>query len=163
MSHKQESFVDAKTSTDSFNLIANYTSDLATEAFNTLGADSMIARSDVPSEHVKIADDFMLIKKLFGFSAVRSKISFDERKYLSELNFNVLEFSTMVHINDEIVQLKQWSKSGNQKLQEASTMVMQIRAKELKHLIATSYRDISNEMYNGYKALERYFAAVTKY
>ncbi|MDD3420492.1 MAG: hypothetical protein PHE78_07855 [Candidatus Gastranaerophilales bacterium] len=155
--------MDTNTTTDSFKLISNYTSDLAADTFNVLGADSMIARSDVPLEHIKIADNFMLIKKLFGFSAVRSKITFEERKYLADLNLNVLEFSTMQQINEEILQLKEWSKSGNKKLQDASSMVMQIRSKELKYLIATSYRDITSENYNGFKALSRYFAAVTKY
>lgn len=123
----------------------------------------MVARSDVPKAHIKIADNFMLIKKLFGFSAVHSKINFEDRKTLANFNFNTLESSTISQINEEILLLKRWNESGEQRLRDASEQVMQIRAKELKHLIATSYREISNETCNGYKALERYFAVITKY
>lgn len=148
---------------DTIKIIADYATDLEAENFNVLGATSMIARSDVPASHIKIADGFMLIKKLFGFSAVRSKISFEERKLLAEFDFNLLEFSTISQINTEIITLKRWSESGEKRLQKASEDIMQIRAKELKYLFSTSYREISDEMYNGYKALERYFTVITKY
>ncbi len=151
------------TNDDTFRIISDYTVDLANNNFNTLGTSSMVARSDVPQSHIKIADNFMLIKKLFGFSAVHSKISFEERKFLADFNFNTLEFSTIAQINDEIMVLKRWNESGDKKLRDASEQIMQIRAKELKHLISTSYREITNEMYNGYKNLERYFAVITKY
>jgi len=151
------------TNEDTFRIISDYTADLANNNFNTLGASSMVARSDVPQSHIKIADNFMLIKKLFGFSAVHSKINFEERKFLADFNFNTLEFSTIAQINDEIMILKKWNESGDKKLRDASEQIMQIRAKELKHLISNSYREITNEMYNGYKALERYFAVITKY
>ena len=35
--------------------------------------------------------------------------------------------------------------------------------KELKSIIASRYVKISNEIYNGYKALERYLEEITKY
>ena len=38
-----------------------------------------------------------------------------------------------------------------------------IRAKELKYIIASRYAGITNEVYNGYKALERYFEEITKF
>lgn len=157
--------MDANISTneDTFRIISDYTVDLSNNNFNTLGANSMVARSDVPKPHIKIADNFMLIKKLFGFSAVQSKISFEDRKTLANFNFNTLETSTISQINDEIMLLKTWNESGQKKLRDASEQVMQIRAKELKYIISTSYREITNEMYNGYKALERYFAVITKY
>jgi len=157
--------LDANISTneDTFRIISDYTVDLSNNNFNTLGANSMVARSDVPKPHIKIADNFMLIKKLFGFSAVQSKISFEDRKTLANFNFNTLETSTISQINDEIMLLKTWNESGQKKLRDASEQVMQIRAKELKYIISTSYREITNEMYNGYKALERYFAVITKY
>lgn len=150
-------------STDNFKIISDYTADLESGNFNALGTSSMVARSDVPTSHIKIADNFMLIKKLFGFSAVRSKISFDERKLLANFNFNLLEFSTIAQINEEIRTLKKWSEAPDKDFGAASDLIMEIRAKELKYLISTSYSSITNEMYNGHKALERYFAVITKY
>lgn len=148
---------------DSFKLIANYATDLATDNFNVLGTFSMIARSDVPASHIKVADNFMLIKKLFSFSAVKSKISFEEKKLLAKHNFNVLESSTISEIQTQILTLKSWSESGDKRLQKASEEIMQLRAKELKYLISTSFSDITDPKFNGYKALERYFAIITKY
>ncbi len=148
---------------ETFKVIADYATNLESENFNVLGTSSMVARSDVPASHVKIADSFMLIKKLFGFSAVHSKISFDERKLLASFNFNTLETSTISEINTEILTLKNWNESGDKRRQKASEDIMQIRAKELKYLISTSYREITDERFNGYKALERYFAIITKY
>lgn len=148
---------------DTFKIIADYATNLSSDSFNVLGATSMVARSDVPQSHIKIADNFMLIKKLFGFSAVRSKISFDERKLLAQYDFDVLEHSTITQINTEILTLKKWSESGDKRLQKASEDIMQIRTKELKYMISTSYREITDESFNGYKALERYFAVITKY
>ena len=40
---------------------------------------------------------------------------------------------------------------------------MSIRSKELKFLAASRYVSISSEIYNGYKALERYFEEISKY
>ena len=151
------------TNEDTFRIISDYTVDLANNNFNSLGTNSMVARSDVPQSHIKIADNFMLIKKLFGFSAVQSKITFEERKTLAAFNFNTLETSTIAQLNNEIMTLKKWNESGEKKFRNASEQIMQIRSKELKYIISTSYREISNEMYNGYKALERYFAVITKY
>jgi hypothetical protein len=40
---------------------------------------------------------------------------------------------------------------------------LQIRCKELKFLVASRYASITDEIYNGYKALERYFEEISKF
>lgn len=150
-------------STDNFEIISEYTSDLNQSNFNTLGKSSMLARTSVPASHVKTADNFMLIKKLFGFSAIQSRISFEERKTLAEFDFSLLEHSTIKQINEELVFLKKWSDSNEARLRDASDNIIEIRARELKHLISSSFRDVTDETYNGYKALERYFEVITRY
>ena len=40
---------------------------------------------------------------------------------------------------------------------------MLIRAKELKNITASAYANIPNEIYNGYKALDKYFEEITKF
>ena len=42
-------------------------------------------------------------------------------------------------------------------------MLLQIRSKELKYIVASRYATITNEIYNGYKALERYFEEISKF
>ena len=130
---------------------------------NNLGTSAMLARSGVPESHRRVADSYMIIKKIFGFPAVHSRISHDERKFLARFDFNALEYSTIKQINDELSFLKKWSDSKDSELQHASNNIINIRLKELKHLIATSYVDVTSEIYNGYKALERYFEEISKY
>lgn len=148
---------------DTFKVISDYTSDLEVQTFNPLGTYAMVARSEIPKEHIKIADNFMLIKKLFGFSAVHSKITFEERKFLSIYGLNPLELSSVNDINQEIILLKNQSQSLDKDLQEVASRILQIRAKELKYIIYNNYKDVKTSGYTGYKALERYFEVITKY
>lgn len=133
------------------------------ENLNTLGTSSMLARSGVPDSHRRIADNYMIIKKIFGFPVVQSKIDFEERKFLSKYDFNLLEYSTIKQVNEELAFLKKWSESKDRNLREASDMIIQIRAKELKALVASNYVNITSNIYNGYRALEKYFESISKY
>lgn len=148
---------------DNFKIIADYTSDLDIQTFNPLGTYAMVARSEIPKDHIKVADAFMLIKKLFGFSAVHSKISFEEQKFLSIHGMNPLELSNINAINQEIITLKEKSQSPNKENQKIAYKILQIRAKELKYIIYNNYKDVTLSGYTGYKALERYFEVITKY
>ena len=120
-------------------------------------------RRGVPESHRRIADNFMIIKKIFGHPVVQSRIDEDEKMFLAKYDFNLLEYSTSKQIEDEIVFLKKWSYSNNRELQEAADQIITIRAKELKYLIATNYVSISDRLYNGYKVLEKYLEDISKY
>jgi hypothetical protein len=151
-------------STDSFGSdIGIHTLNLEQDKTNSLSNSVMLARSGVPESHRCVADNYMIIKKIFGFPAVQSKISIEERKFLARFDFNTLEYSTIKQVNEELSFLKKWSDSKDSELQSASDRIIQIRAKELKYLIATSYVEVTNEIYKGYKALERYFEEISKY
>lgn len=120
-------------------------------------------RRGVPESHRRIADNFMIIKKIFGHPVVQSKIEEHEQRLLEKYDFNLLEYSTSKQIEDEIVFLKKWSYSNNKELQEAADEIIRIRAKELKYLIATNYVNITNRVYNGHTILEKYFEDISKY
>ena len=66
-------------------------------------------------------------------------------------------------MNEEIEFLKKWSTAQNQALVEDANDIMIIRAKELKNISASAYANIPNEIYNGYKALDKYFEEITKF
>ena len=53
--------------------------------------------------------------------------------------------------------------SNNPDLKQDSDAILEIRTKELKFIVATSYASISNEIYKGYLALESYFNEISKY
>lgn len=123
----------------------------------------MIARGDVPESHRRVADNYMVIKKIYGSPVVKLPITAQEKNLLTKYDFNPLEFSTVKQINEELSFLKRWAMSGEKALKKDADDLIQIRVKELKFIAASRYSTISNEMYNGYQALERYFEEISKY
>ena len=100
---------------------------------------------------------------MYRFQAVQSPISNAERQLLQKYDFNTLEFSTIKQDNEELSYLKKWSTSSNELLRKDADALLQIRCKELKYIIASRYSTITDEIHNGYKALERYFEEISKF
>ena len=69
----------------------------------------------------------------------------------------------MKQMYDELALLKKWSASDDNELKDAADNILLIRVKELKFLEASRYASISNEIYNGYKALEQYLKEISKF
>ena len=105
----------------------------------------------------------MVIKKIYGTPVVKSRITNQERALLAKYDFNPLEYSTIKQINEELSYLKKWSTSGNELLRKDADNLLQIRSKELKYIVASRYATVTNEIYNGYKALEKYFEEISKF
>ena len=133
------------------------------DVFTALSTSALLARSAVPYSHRRIADNYVIIKKVYHFQAVQSRITNSEIQLLKKYDFNTLEFSTIKQVNDELSYLKKWSTSSNELLRKDADQLLQIRCKELKYIIASRYSTITNELYNGYKALERYFEEISKF
>jgi len=133
------------------------------DKFSSLSISAMLARGEVPESHRRIADNYMVIKRIYGTPVVQPRINNQEKKLLAKYDFNPLEYSTIKQINEELSFLKKWSMSLDKNLKKDSDEIIQIRAKELKFLIASRYVSLSSEIYNGYKALERYFEEISKY
>jgi len=105
----------------------------------------------------------MVIKKVYGTPVVKSRISTKDKSLLAKYDFNQLEYTTIRQINEEIELLKKWSMSLDETLKSDSDRILEIRLNELKYLTACRYTLISNELYNGYLALEKYFEDISKY
>lgn len=133
------------------------------DAFTALSTSALLAKSSVPYSHRRVADNYVIIKRVYRFQAVQSRISNAEIQLLKKYDFNTLEFSTIKQINEELSYLKKWSTSTNELLRKDADQLLQIRCKELKFLVASRYASITNEIYNGYKALERYFEEISKF
>ena len=133
------------------------------DAFTALSTSALLAKSSVPYSHRRIADNYVIIKRIYRFQAVQSRITNAEKQLLQKYDFNTLEFSTIKQINDELTYLKKWATSSNELLRQDADALLQIRCKELKYIVASRYASISNEIYNGYKALERYFEEISKF
>ena len=133
------------------------------DSFTALSTSALLARSAVPYSHRRVADNYVIIKRVYRFQAVQSRISSTELQLLKKYDFNTLEYSTIKQVNDELTYLKKWSTSGNELLRKDADMLLQIRCKELKYIVASRYSTVANEIYNGYKALERYFEEISKF
>ena len=133
------------------------------DKFSSLSTSAMLARGEVPESHKRIADNYMVIQKVFGIPVVRPRLSNEEKALLSKYDFNLLEFSTIKQINEELSFLKKWSMSLDNNLKADSNRLLEIRAKELKFIDASYYATISNEIYKGYVALAHYFEEISKF
>ena len=133
------------------------------DTFTALSTSALLAKSSVPYSHRRIADNYVIIKRIYRFQAVQSRITNQEIQLLKKYDFNTLEFSTIKQINEELAYLKKWATSENELLRKDADTLMQIRCKELKYIVASRYANVTNELYNGYKALDRYFEEISKF
>ena len=133
------------------------------ETFTSRSFAALLAKNNVPASHKRIADNYLIIKKVFKFQACMSRISNVEKALLEKYDFNILEYTTMKQMYDELALLQKWSASNDKEQKDAADNILLIRVKELKFLEASRYASISNEIYNGYKALEQYLKEISKF
>ena len=133
------------------------------EVFTSRSYAALLAKNIIPYSHKKIADNYTIIKKVFKFQAVMPRITNAEKTLLAKYDFNTLEYTTVKQMYEELTLLQKWSMSDDENLKKDSDAILEIRTKELKYIVATSYANISNEIYRGYLALENYFIEISKY
>ena len=107
------------------------------DKFSSLSMSAMLARGEVPEVHRRTADNYMVIKKIYGAPVVQPRINNKERALLAKYDFNPLEFSTIKQINEELSFLKRWSMSLEKNLRADANEIIQIREKEVKFLVAS--------------------------
>lgn len=128
-----------------------------------LPISAMLAKSCVPYSHRRIADNYVIMRKIYGFQVVQPRITNSERNFLFKYNFNTLENTTIGQVNTQLALLKHWSISTEDKLRKDSDELLQIRVKELKFILSNKYALASNEVYNGYKAIDVYLNEMNKF
>ena len=133
------------------------------EVFTSRSYAALLAKNTIPYFHKKVADNYIIIKKVFKFQAVMPRLSNVEKALLAKYDFNTLEYTTVKQMYEELALLQKWSMSQDEELKKDSDAILEIRTKELKFIVATSYANISNEIYKGYLALENYFIEISKY
>lgn len=133
------------------------------DTFTSLSTSALLAKNSVPYSHKRAADNYVIIKRIYKFQVLQSRITNQETALLKKYDFNLLEFSTIKQINEELAHLKKWAFSANEILRQDADTIIQIRGKELKFIVANKHSALSDEVYEGYKALERYFEEITKF
>ena len=135
----------------------------AEDSASELETSSLLAKSSVPYSHRRIAGKFVILKQICKFQIVQPRISLTEENLLKKYHFKTLENTTISTANKELAQLKEWATSTDDTLRNDSTKLLNIRIKELKFMLSYNYTKSSEEMYNGYKAVDTYLTGVTKY
>ena len=133
------------------------------DTFTSLSTSALLAKNAVPASHRRAADNYVIIKRIYKFQVVQSRITNQEMVLLKKYDFNTLEFSTIKQVNEELSYLKKWAFSSNELLRQDADEIIQIRTKELKFIVASKYSAVTGEVYDGFKALERYFEEITKF
>ena len=133
------------------------------DSFTSRSYAALLAKNAIPYSHRKVADNYTIIKRVFKFQAVSSRITNTERALLAKYDFNILEYTTVKQMYEELALLQKWSASQDVKLKNEADSILEIRAKELKYIDSNRYANISNEIYKGYIALEHYFEEISKY
>ena len=131
--------------------------------FTSRSFAALIAKNNVPLSHKEIADNYMVIKKIFKFQVCHGRITNVEKTLLEKYDFNTLEYTTRKQMFEELVLLQKWAFSDDVSLKNDADNILNIRVKELKYLEASCYASISNELYNGYIALNQYLKEISKF
>lgn len=144
-----------------FDLTSKSTFSNDADVFTSRSYAALLAKNIIPYFHRKLADNYVIIKKIFKFQAVMSRISNTDKALLKKYDFNTLEYTTMKQMYEEISLLQKWANEPN--LKDDAEKLLDIRVRELKFLDASRYAGISNEIYNGYMALENYLQEISKF
>lgn len=131
------------------------------DAINSLGITALTARSEIPPSHRRIADSYLMMKKIYGTPVVQGRLSHQEKMLLEKYDFNRLEYCTIRQINEELAFLQSGSVSMDRYWRIDCDEILKIRVKELKFMAASKYASVSNEIFNGYVALEKYFELIS--
>jgi len=132
-------------------------------SFTSRSYSALLAKNNVPVSHKKIADHYMIIKKVFKFQLGTGRITNVEKSLLEKYDFSVLEYTTKQQMYNELALLQKWSAGADEKVRADSDEILSIRIKELKYLEASHYAAVSNEIYNGYIALAGYLKEISKF
>lgn len=146
-----------------FDLTSKSTFSSDNDTFTSNSFSALLAKNNVPISHKRIADNYLVIKKIFKFQACMGRITNVEKALLEKYDFNILEYTTTKQMFDELILLQKWSLSDNEALRNDADAIMTIRVRELKFLEANRYASVSNEIYIGYKALEQYMNEISKF
>lgn len=133
------------------------------DTFTSRSHAALLAQNIIPYSHKRVADNYIVIKRIYKFQAVQSRISQTEKELLLKYDFNTLEYTTAKQMYEELSLLQKWSSSDDLNLKADADKIVEIRAKELKFIDANCYATISNEIYKGYVALTHYFEEISKF
>lgn len=133
------------------------------DEFTELSTTALLARKSVPALHRELANNYVLIKRIYKFQAVKSTLTEQNKNLLNKYNFLPLAETSIEKVNSELELMRNMSANENEQVRFEADELIKIRTKELKYITASSYSRYDNELNKGYTALERYFEEISKY
>ena len=133
------------------------------DLLSDLEVSTLLAKSSVPYSHRRIASKYNVLRSICSFQIIQQRITVTEKDLLAKYSMEPLENTTITRVNKELLALKQWAISSNDTLREDSVKLLEIRVKELKFILSNNYTANSDELYKGYKAVETYLTAISKF
>ena len=97
--------------------------------FENISLQSLFKKSRISPRQKEIANNYMVIKKIFGFSAVNSRVSNSEAGLLRQYSLKPLEETTYRSMVNELETLIEWSKTGDALKKMHSDNIFEIRVK----------------------------------
>ena len=94
------------------------------DSFTSRSYAALLAKNTIPYSHRKVADNYIIIKRVFKFQAVMSRINNTERALLAKYDFNVLEYTTVKQMYEELELLQKWSSSQDVKLKSDADQIL---------------------------------------
>ncbi len=132
------------------------------EFYSNINTSIALAKLHVPMKHKQLANNYVLIKKIFGFSAAAIPITRTDRSILARHGFLPLENTSISQVNRQIEQLKAWSNGGDILLEAYANELFEIRIKELKYLRLAITNASIVEFKDGFKAFEKYVEYIAR-
>ena len=85
------------------------------EVFTSRSYAALLAKNIIPYSHRKMADNYVIIKRIFKFQAVMPRITKAEKALLGKYDFNTLEYTTVKQMYEELALLQKWANDENLK------------------------------------------------
>ncbi len=117
---------------------------------------SLIERGQIPVKQKQTAANYLVIRKIFGFSAVHSRISNSELNTLKFAGMKPLEETTCSEMLRELEILKNQAKENDFLKNRQADEIFEIRVKELRFLKSDNSPMALAELCDGYVVLEKY-------
>lgn len=71
------------------------------EVFTSRSYAALLAKNIIPYSHRKLADNYVIVKRIFKFQAVMPRITNAEKSLLAKYDFNTLEYTTVKQMYED--------------------------------------------------------------
>ena len=114
--------------------IINFDEDVGAALLRTI----VLAKNNVPYSHKRIADNFVVIKRLYKFHTVKTLVTLSEYNLLKKYNMDSLESTKICKVVEELELLKKASSSVDLQIKSDADKIIEIRAKDRNILVEKS-------------------------